>query len=249
MLQAVSEAGRRGLSALAPEFLLGSFDFLSQKRRRFRRRLLRGPVRTLDVGCGGGNWSVFAWRLGNRVTGVDTNRADLAEAARLLAVWQVPEGEVEFRFHDARALAELEGAFEQALCFEVIEHIRDHTAVLAGIHARLKSGGRLLLSVPNAERRRLYGEVIDEQEAGGHVRWGYVRQELAGLLAAAGFGNIEVVGYGGCFTQWATEASRWLVQALRIPAAVTFLALNPFTGLDRLTRCAPFSWFAVAEKP
>jgi SAM-dependent methyltransferase len=249
MLQELSRAGRGGVRALAPEFLLASFDFLSQKRRAFRPRLLPGPVRTLDVGCGGGNWSVLAWRLGNRVTGVDTNRTDLAEAARLLAAWQVPDGEVKFLFHDARALAELDGAYDQALCFEVIEHIRDHTAVLRGIRARLKSGGRLLLSVPNSERRHLYGEVIDEHEAGGHVRWGYGRGELSALLAEAGFQAIEVVGYGGCFTQRATEASRWLVKTLHVPPAAAFLALYPFTALDGLTRCAPFSWFAVAEKP
>jgi hypothetical protein len=91
--------------------------------------------------------------------------------------------------------------------------------------------------------------VLDEQEAGGHVRWGYGRDELRALLAEAGFGGIEVVGYGGCLIQWATEASRWLVQTLHIPPAVTFLALYPITALDGLTRCAPFSWFAIAEKP
>jgi SAM-dependent methyltransferase len=72
------------------------------------------------------------------------------------------------------------GSFDTIACFNVLEHIRDDTAVLAAARERLAPRGHLLLLVP--AHTRLFGE-IDRQV--GHVRR-YDRRLLVKRLRDAG---------------------------------------------------------------
>lgn len=108
--------------------------------------------RVLDVGCGPGRHALELARLGMVVHGVDISRrfVDLASAAGV-------EG-ASFEVVDARRLGEahhLHGAFDAVIClcqgaFGLQTGPGEDEAVLRGIAATLRPGGRLALSAFNA---------------------------------------------------------------------------------------------------
>ena len=81
---------------------------------------------------------------------------------------------------DARAIP-FRDEFDVAGAFDVIEHIDDDRTVLAQLHAALKPGGILLVTVP--QHMFLWSESDDRA---GHVRR-YTAHELERKLAEAGF--------------------------------------------------------------
>ncbi|MEO7326046.1 MAG: methyltransferase domain-containing protein [Dokdonella sp.] len=73
--------------------------------------------------------------------------------------------------------------------FDVIEHIEDDARVLANLHAALRPGGGLLITVPQHEW--LWS---DTDVAACHVRR-YVRSDLLVKLAAAGFEVLRTTSF------------------------------------------------------
>lgn len=105
-----------------------------------RRHLGPPPCRVVDVGCGLGSYGRGLLADGYEWMGAEIDAADCAEMARL----GLPHRQV-----DGRALPFAEGAFEAALCLEVLEHLEDPAAVVAEI--RRVAPKKLLVSVPNCE--------------------------------------------------------------------------------------------------
>jgi SAM-dependent methyltransferase len=79
-----------------------------------------------------------------------------------------------------------ETAFDAAICFNVLEHIRDDTRALGVLSDLLAPGGRLLLLVP--AHPALFGAT---DRALGHERR-YTKPELRGKLVEAGFELAEL---------------------------------------------------------
>lgn len=99
-----------------------------------------------------------------------------------------------------------EASFDYLLSFEVLEHIEDDVAVLSEWAAYLRSGGRLMVSVPAHQRK--YGK---SDELVGHVRR-YEKQQLRSLLESAGFVDIHIVNYGYPITELTRRFSNYLVR-------------------------------------
>lgn len=94
---------------------------------------LPGDTRVLDAGCGEGVLvDEFAARL--RIEGIDANYS--SERVRTGSLTALP-------FDD--------GAFDRALCLDVLEHLafEEQPRALAELHRVLRPGGELLVSVPN----------------------------------------------------------------------------------------------------
>jgi len=127
----------------------------------------------LEPGCGtGGNFPMLSRR--GRLYAMDSDESAL-------------------RFATARGLARVErGAlpdhipfdsvcFDLAVMTDVLEHLDDESGSLRAIHARLKPGGSLLMTVPAL--RWLWSE-HDETH---HHRRRYQAGELRNLVSSAGF--------------------------------------------------------------
>lgn len=231
-----------------PATVLHGDPMMVDRWRWLRRHLQGGPLRTLDAGCGSGAFTLYAARRGNAALGLSwdegCNRV-ARERARILGL----EG-VEFLDCDLRELdrhANALGRFDQIICMETIEHIRDDRKLIADLSALLKPGGRLLLTTPDGGHRPLVGdEALSEEEDGGHVRYGYASSELRALLADVALEVVSEEGLGGLVSQQLANLTR-LLGALngRLAWAVVF-PLRAAQALDRpLTRLLGYPFFGI----
>lgn len=150
----------------------------------------------LDVGCGAGLLCEPLARLGAQVTGVDAAPENIG-AARAHAQ------------ASGLAINYLAGEFEQLVqgrtfdlvtSMEVIEHVTDPAAFVAGLAAALAPGGLMVLSTPNrTPLSRLamitVGEGLGMIPRGTHDHAKFITpDELTELLAAAGMEVADLRG-------------------------------------------------------
>jgi len=108
--------------------------------------------RALDVGCGAGLLSEPLARLGADVTGLDAAAENIA-VARLHAQGQGLS--IDYRcggIEDLRASAPAD-RFDLVVSMEVIEHVIDPEAFVAGLAGAIAPGGLAILSTPNRTAR------------------------------------------------------------------------------------------------
>ena len=100
--------------------------------------------RALDVGCGAGLLAEPLARLGAEVTGVDAAAENVAVA---LAHADASGLAIDYRAGELDTLGL--GRFDLVTAMEVIEHVADKAAFLAGLARHLAPGGLMILSSPN----------------------------------------------------------------------------------------------------
>lgn len=154
------------------------YDLVSRITRRIERD---APV--LEIGAGQG---AVGSRLAERFdyVGVEADPTSAAVARRRIHAHggTLVQG-------DARDVAPV-GPYDLVCAFEVLEHIEDDSTALGDWIARLRVGGRLLISVPAHQHR--FGPW---DTAVGHYRR-YGLDELTALLRAGGLGEVQVYSYG-----------------------------------------------------
>jgi len=149
----------------------------------------------LDVGCGAGLLCEPLARLGAEITGVDA-AAENVEAARLHAAGSGLA--IDYRHGELAALGL--GKFDLVTCLEVLEHVADKPAFVAGLAKHLAPGGLMVLSTPNRtpqSRLLLVGaaEALGAIPRGTHHWEDFVTpEELRELLAEAGLAMSEPRG-------------------------------------------------------
>ena len=148
----------------------------------------------LDVGCGaGGVGRELRARGATRLVGVELD----AEAAEIAASTYD-----EVLTMDAlEALPFLEGqAFDTIVCYDILEHLYDPAALLAGLHELTAPGGKLHVSVPNARHASLFRDLYLRGTFGyttwghrdsTHIRW-FTRKDMVRLLEESGWKVAEV---------------------------------------------------------
>jgi len=161
--------------------------------RSFDNRLARWlpadrDARILDVACGEGALLSYLQSRGYRaLEGFDISRENVGICHRLGLPF-VAEGDLTRLPHEPAS-----GEYELIFAMDVIEHIPkdDAASVLEALRLRLKSGGSLVIQMPNmgyllAQFHR-YGDLTHE--------FGVNENSVVDLLTAAGFSaaNIEVL--------------------------------------------------------
>jgi SAM-dependent methyltransferase len=147
--------------------------------------------RVIDFGAGSGTFALPLQRAGLTMSCVEPDAAlgSMLRAEGLNAV---------------QALDQLENdTFDFAYTLNVLEHIEDDGAALAGLRTKLKPGGRLLIYVPAFQV--LYGP-MDRKV--GHLRR-YRRLDLAQRVRTAGF-SVEKSSYADSLGFFAALAFRLL---------------------------------------
>ena len=141
----------------------------------------------LDVGCGAGLLCEPLARLGATVTAVDAAEENVAAARHHAAGSGLS---IDYRHGELAALGL--GQFDLVTCLEVLEHVADKPAFVAGLAKHLAPGGLMVLSTPNRtpqSRLLLVGaaEALGAIPKGTHHWDDFVTpDELGELLIEAG---------------------------------------------------------------
>lgn len=159
------------------------------------RRPLAGK-RALDMGCGAGLLCEPLARLGAAVTGVDAAPENIAAAQVHAASVGLS---IDYRAGDTGMIAG--ERFDLVTSLEVIEHVSDPAAFVAGLAGALADGGLMILSTPNRTAlSRLaiitLGEGLGQIPRGTHDWDKFIApEELTALLADAGLKVTDTTGF------------------------------------------------------
>jgi len=147
-----------------------------------------------DVGCGAGLLAEPLARLGAEVTGIDAAPENIA-AARAHAGGQGLT--IDYR---AGGIEALDGRYDLVTSLEVVEHVADPAAFVAGLAAAVAAGGLLILSTPNRTSwSRLIligvGEGLGRIPKGTHDWDKFIAPAaLCAMIRAAGLEIVDTTG-------------------------------------------------------
>lgn len=242
------------LGKLLRKLFFPSINFMSHKRMKFTQYFAKGAIKTLDVACGGGAFSIVAAKKGNQVLGVDFDEHNIEVCHQNRAAFNISEAQAQFQRFNIKALHTLNDIYDQVFCFEILEHIMDDDAIVASISKITKPGSKLLISVPNLHHKPLYKEEVSPVENGEHVRFGYSFEQLETLVGKHGFEVKLKDSCAGMMSQWVTSFEGICADKIfggkppRWFSALLFVGLYPLTYLDGLFKGEDMCIFVLAEK-
>lgn len=188
------------------------------------KQYIHGNV--LEVGCGEGYGIEMLAPLSDQFTAIDKYETDLSFIKDLQ--------NVTFKQMSIPPIAYPDNHFDNAVSFQVIEHIEDDEAYVREISRVLKPGAKFVLTTPN--------KTMSLTRNPWHVRE-YLHQELEALLQRH-FGKVEMKGVVGndVVMQYYEEnkasvkkIARWDVLNLQYRLPRQLLQI-PYDFLNRLNR-------------
>jgi len=180
--------------------------YLDRRCRLISRR--RPPGRLLDVGCASGDFMARLREHGWHVQGVEPNAAAV-EAARRQHGLDVFQGELGQACFPS-------SYFDVVTLWDVLEHVHDPSAELAEIHRLLRSGGLLVIEMPNPHSldAALFGRYWIGLDMPRHL-YVFPQRPLAEMLGRCGFRILSrhcaSGGYGAfvrSLESWSSDRSR-----------------------------------------
>jgi SAM-dependent methyltransferase len=195
---------------------------------RARNRLIVSTVRRhfpdarslLEVGCGTG---FVLSALREALPGLRLVGSELLEEGLEVARRRLPD-DVELVRLDAAEMP-FQAEFDVVGAFDVLEHVEDDEAALAGMRRAVRDGGGVVLLVP--QHPRLWSEM---DVVARHARR-YTRRDLAGKVERAGFEVVAASSFVSSLLP-AMAASRAARRLLRRPYdPVAELTPGPLNGV------------------
>jgi 2-polyprenyl-3-methyl-5-hydroxy-6-metoxy-1,4-benzoquinol methylase len=146
--------------------------------------------KVLDIGCGTGTICLYLASKGSSVLGVDISRNAIKLAninSRNLGLVD----KVKFLLADFTKM-QINGKYELIVCSELLEHVKDHKAVLGKIYKLLKKNGHVIFSVPLDSSFLYRYKFLDKfDEEAGHLRR-YNQAEFIQLIKNTKFNIVDV---------------------------------------------------------
>lgn len=214
---------------------------------RFSQYFKPGDILTLDAGCGNGAFCFEAYELGNRVIGIDFDKEKIKKCNEFRDYLGLDAKLCQFILYNIYDLLSLHQQFDQIICFETLESMKDDERAIKNFSALMKPGGLLHICTPYRKRKRYYGEVVSDKEDGGHVRMGYTFEDFEDLLGKNGFKIIDQDTAVGFFGKKLISFMNWLPDFLPLKAFF-FLLLYPLTWLDPASPNQPLNIYVRAQK-
>lgn len=210
--------------------------------------LLRGPLRALNVGTGGGIETLRLLARGNSVTTIEID-AETARRTRA-RIERSGYGDRHVGTVGHVLAADVDGPFMLVLMGEVLEHIEDDFGALRRVASWLAPGGRLILSTPTASYGMLPGDRLSAHEDGGHVRPGYDGPELDAMLSKLGLITLRRIYNGGWVAsrQYITERRLRGRRATRLAGYLFGLLNRPLLPLMDCVAYRPSDQITIASK-
>lgn len=211
----------------------------------------------MDAGCGNGAFSFAAYKRGNNVIGIDFDEEKLKRTEKFRDYLGLDLKKCDFRIHNIYDLPSLNRKFDQIICFETLEHIKDDEKVIAIFSEILNENGVLHLCVPHLNRGPYYGEIISEIEDGNHMRLGYTFEQLENMLQNRGFQILKRDTAVGFISQKLINFNNWFDLNLfknfsdrtkDIVHLISFIFLYPLTFFDGIFFSKPLNIYVKAQK-
>lgn len=142
--------------------------------------------RILDAGCGRGTFSMELAKAHPEaeIVGVDLDEEILCKASFIAA--KAGLDNLRFQVADVTALP-FDGEFDLVVSVDNLEHVEDDVTAMRCLRKALRPGGRLVVHVPGYFRRWPVFKKSVNFDVPGHMRPGYLIEELEEKLARAGF--------------------------------------------------------------
>lgn len=225
-------------------------DLHTRNRAALRRFWKSGPRDVLDAGSGNGYFAWLAYRSGARVVAMNVEREQVERARGfILGYLKADPAGLCFEERNLYTLVNETRAFDEIICFEVLEHLQRDEDVVREFHRILRPGGRLHLCCPYRDHPRHQSEALDREERGGHVRAGYTEQSYRALLEPAGFHVETLVGIGPSALCHADTVLRAIRRHIGDLAALPLLPFAlPFVWGAQFDPPVPFSLYVRAAK-
>jgi SAM-dependent methyltransferase len=227
-------------------------DLHTRSRYRYLSRFLSsGPIDTLDAGFGNGALSYAAYRKGNRVLAVSNDVPEVEKAGEFYSWLRTDPERLKFLLYNLYDLPALNLTFDQIICSETLEHIRQDEKMLRFFYQALRPGGVLHLSCPNS-LHPLHPFVPPDksEDDGAHVRSGYTIEDLRKMVREAGFVPGLSVGLGIPVIARLDQILRKINHKIGNGGVLPlFLLTLPLQIFDRLNPPLPFSIYLQATKP
>lgn len=214
--------------------------------RRVKRFVSRGPVRTLNVGTGGGFETLFLLRGGNLVTTLELDAGTAARTAERVNRNGYSRMHIGIVGHVCAA--DLGGPYDQIVMLEVLEHILEDGKAIRSLASCLAPGGKMILSTPTRSHGLLPGDRISSVENGDHVRVGYDGPELDLLLQQNGLATCARKYNGNRLVRRQHITERRLRRLSRPLGVVFGLACRMFLRLVDISWGGWFDQITVATK-
>jgi SAM-dependent methyltransferase len=199
--------------------------------------------RILDAGCGIG---VFTMELAKQhptaeVVGVELE-PELVERANLVAR-RAGLTNCIFRQGDVTALG-LDREFDLVLSVDNLEHVEDDACALVNLARALVPGGRFVVHVPGYYRRwLLFGKRVNF-DVPGHMRPGYVPEDLVAKMQRAGLAVESTRHTYGILETFTNNLSYLITGAERKNRGLYAMVFPFLLGASYLGRWARPSWGA-----
>jgi SAM-dependent methyltransferase len=219
-------------------------------RRRVLEELIRREVRPpkdariLEIGCGTGHNLEMLGSYG------PVDAIELDDESRAIAERRLGRAVMNAPLPELSGVAE--GAYDLIAALDVIEHVDDDAAAVAAIAARLKRGGRLLMTVPAHRWMWSAHDVVN------HHKRRYSKPQLKALIENSPLW-LDKLGYFNSLLFPLAIADRLFSKArgkddadVRLPSAPLNEALEAIFGAERhlvgrLPLPPGLSLFAVAS--
>lgn len=226
-------------------------DIFTRIRGRLRTYWQIGEREVLDAGCGNGWFSYLAYKSGATVLAVSFDAELIAkDIAFYNGFLKIPKKRVTFEQQNLYGIGNTAKRFDEIICYETLEHIKDDRKICENFFRILKPGGILHLCCPNAEHWRWRAEKLDAQESGGHVRAGYTVESYEKLLRPIGFEIVDIAGVGGALAVYWQENIQAFARRILGEFGATIVAIVgiPILKLDSLNPKVPFSLYVKVRK-
>lgn len=155
--------------------------------RCLRQRLASGDV--LDAGAGTGSLAISVRESGFRVCALERSLAGLKALIRR-ARREDSSPSLLAAQADAERIPFIDASFDAVLCGEVLEHLADDAAAVAGFYRVLKPGGICIVTVPAWPKLWTFCD-----DYAGHYRR-YARDALVALFESSGLRILYVGNWG-----------------------------------------------------
>ncbi|MDH3975268.1 MAG: class I SAM-dependent methyltransferase [Deltaproteobacteria bacterium] len=232
-------------------FFFPGLDLHTRNRTSLCYFWSKGERNVLDAGSGNGYFSWLAYKSGATVVAMNCEEKQIEKANSFFIDYLGENSEkLIFEQKNLYQLNDENRVFDEIICYEVLEHIKNDSFVCEQFYRILRPGGTLHLCCPNSSHPRHKSETLDLEEMGGHYRPGYSEEDYHKLLLPIGFHIEVIVGLGPSALYYADAILRKIRSHTGDAFALPLFSLfYPFIKFARFNPNLPFSIYVKATKP